>query len=214
MKTLKSVKYIFLLAVITTMNAQKKAHLDKGKPIEERISLNPVLHSFQLVVHKYNIEWELIDSFLKSMEMDLKEQTYCNDKYDEYILGSAQVVGLMCLRVFTNGNDEEYLKLKHLIEQYNNLSNWSLAFYVLAFILNGLAFTNNIILILIGLINLVLMYVFIYKSIQNLEEIEEITGRRNFTNIYIAILFGFPFLLFIYFFNKTELKEALKEYNS
>ena len=110
--------------------------------------------------------------------------------------------------------NKEYLKLKHLIEQYNNLSNWSLAFYVLAFILNGLAFTNNIILILIGLINLVLMYVFIYKSIQNLEEIEEITGRRNFTNIYIAILFGFPFLLFIYFFNKTELKEALKEYNS
>lgn len=110
--------------------------------------------------------------------------------------------------------NKEYLKLKHLVEQYNSLSNWSLVFYLLAFILNGLAFTNNIILILIGLINLVIMYIFIYKSIQNLEEIEEITGRKNFTNIYMAIIFGFPFLLFIYFFNKSQLKEALKEYNS
>jgi lipopolysaccharide export system permease protein len=110
--------------------------------------------------------------------------------------------------------NKEYLKLKHLVEQYNNLSNWSLAFYALALIFNGLAFTNNIILILIGIINLFLMYIFIYKSIQNLEEIEEITGRKIFTNIYVAILFGFPFLLFIYFFNKSHLKEALKEYNS
>jgi phytoene synthase len=80
--------------------------------IEQKISLNPVLNSFQQVVNKYSIEKELIDLFLKSMEMDLFESEYTPQKYDDYILGSAQVVGLMCLRVFTNGNNEEYEKLK------------------------------------------------------------------------------------------------------
>ncbi|HBH06871.1 MAG TPA: phytoene synthase [Flavobacteriales bacterium] len=76
--------------------------------IEQKISLNPILNAFQQVVHDYNIEWELIDKFLISMEMDLDDQVYSRDKYEDYIFGSAEAVGLMCLRVFAEGNTEQY----------------------------------------------------------------------------------------------------------
>jgi phytoene synthase len=82
------------------------------KSIERGISLNPILNSFQEVVNKYSIEKELIDTFLKSMEMDLDKKNYTEEGYKEYILGSAEVVGLMCLRVFTEGNKELYNSLK------------------------------------------------------------------------------------------------------
>lgn len=85
---------------------------DTYRAIEDRISLNPVLHSFQQVVHRYAIENELIDAFLRSMEMDLSNATYDSKGYDEYIYGSAEVVGLMCLRVFCEGDDEQYQQLK------------------------------------------------------------------------------------------------------
>lgn len=80
--------------------------------IEEGISLNPILQSFQETVRQYNIEWELVDAFLRSMEMDLAHSTYEQSKYDEYIYGSAEVVGLMCLRVFCEGDEAMYQKLK------------------------------------------------------------------------------------------------------
>lgn len=80
--------------------------------IERGISLNPILNSFQEVVRTYNIEHELIETFLKSMEMDLDKKNYTEEGYKQYILGSAEVVGLMCLRVFTEGNNEVYTKLK------------------------------------------------------------------------------------------------------
>lgn len=80
--------------------------------IERKISLNPVLNSFQEVVHKYNIESELIQAFLRSMEMDLEKKNYVEDEYKQYILGSAEVVGLMCLKVFTDNNHQLYNKLK------------------------------------------------------------------------------------------------------
>ena len=80
--------------------------------IEEKISLNPVLHAFQLVVNQYNIERELIDAFLHSMEMDLDKKSYSEGSYSEYIFGSAEVVGLMCLRVFTGGDEDQYQSLK------------------------------------------------------------------------------------------------------
>lgn len=87
--------------------------IDTYKAIDQRISLNPILNSFQEVVHTYNIELELIETFLKSMEMDLNpHQEYDQSKYEEYILGSAEVVGLMCLRIFTEGNEEKYQNLK------------------------------------------------------------------------------------------------------
>jgi phytoene synthase len=76
--------------------------------IEQKISLNPILNAFQQVVHDYNIEWEFIDKFLISMEMDLDDQVYSRDKYEDYIFGSAEAVGLMCLRVFAEGNTEQY----------------------------------------------------------------------------------------------------------
>ncbi len=77
------------------------------------ISLNPILNSFQQTVKKYNIEDDLIQSFLKSMKMDLVKSEYSNtQEYKEYIYGSADVVGLMCLKVFVNGNDKMYNELK------------------------------------------------------------------------------------------------------
>ena len=82
------------------------------KAIEQGISLNPVLNSFQLVVNKYQIDRELIDQFLYSMEMDLEETTHSAVSYDQYILGSAEVVGLMCLRVFTENDKMAYEQLK------------------------------------------------------------------------------------------------------
>ena len=85
---------------------------DTWKAIEEGISLNPVLQSFQQVVHRYGMDRELIEAFLYSMEMDLDKNVYDAAGYDEYIYGSAEVVGLMCLRVFTEGNDDRYQALK------------------------------------------------------------------------------------------------------
>lgn len=90
--------------------AQFKA--DTYTAIEAGISLNPVLHSFQEVVNEYKIEHELIEAFLHSMEMDLHFSIYNNNKYEEYIYGSAEVVGLMCLRVFCEGDTEMYERLK------------------------------------------------------------------------------------------------------
>ncbi len=80
--------------------------------IEEKISLNPILNNFQWVVNKYGIERELIDKFLDSMEMDLQDIRYDQDSFNEYIVGSAEVVGLMCLRVFCEGNSAKYDELK------------------------------------------------------------------------------------------------------
>lgn len=80
--------------------------------IERGISLNPVLNSFQEVVNTFKIDHELIAAFLKSMEMDLEKKEYNEEGYKEYILGSAEVVGLMCLRVFTEGNNTLYQELK------------------------------------------------------------------------------------------------------
>ena len=85
---------------------------DTYRAIDEKISLNPVLHAFQETVHKYNIERDLIEAFLKSMEMDLYFHSYDSSKYEEYIYGSAEVVGLMCLRVFCQGDDAMYQGLK------------------------------------------------------------------------------------------------------
>ncbi|NBP68776.1 MAG: phytoene/squalene synthase family protein [Cytophagia bacterium] len=80
--------------------------------IEEGISLNPILNSFQHTVNTYKIEKELTDTFLRSMEWDLSKTVYDEQGMKEYILGSAEVVGLMCLRVFCKGNETLYQQLK------------------------------------------------------------------------------------------------------
>jgi len=80
--------------------------------IERGISLNPILNSFQMVVNTYQIDMKLIDTFLKSMEMDLEKKEYDLEGYKEYILGSAEVVGLMCLKVFVRGDQKKYDELK------------------------------------------------------------------------------------------------------
>jgi len=85
---------------------------DTDEAIEQKISLNPVLNSFQKVVHDYQMDRSLIETFLKSMEMDLTPIEYNTENYEKYILGSAEVVGLMCLAVFTRGNKEQYEHLK------------------------------------------------------------------------------------------------------
>ena len=80
---------------------------------EQKISLNPILHSFQQTVHKYNIPDEMVQAFLKSMKADLYKTTYnTKEEYDEYIFGSADVVGLMCLKVFVNGDEKLYVELR------------------------------------------------------------------------------------------------------
>ena len=80
--------------------------------IERKISLNPILNAFQATVNKYAIDPTLIQQFFHSMEMDLTDVEYSQEKYEEYILGSAEVVGLMCLKIFVYGDEKEYQKLK------------------------------------------------------------------------------------------------------
>lgn len=81
--------------------------------LENGISMNPVLHSFAITVKKYNIPTHLVDSFLKSMKTDLNKQIYrSTTELNEYIYGSADVVGLMCLMVFVNGNEQLYAELQ------------------------------------------------------------------------------------------------------
>ncbi|MFN3952712.1 MAG: phytoene/squalene synthase family protein [Thermaurantimonas sp.] len=91
----------------------KKFKEDTYRAIYEGISLNPILHSFQKIVNQYKIDLDLIETFLQSMEMDLIKQTYSQKQYEKYILGSAEVVGLMCLKIFVEGNDQTYEELKH-----------------------------------------------------------------------------------------------------
>jgi phytoene synthase len=80
--------------------------------IDRRISLNPILNSFQQTANEYNIDHDLIDAFFSSMEMDLEQRNYDTKKFNEYVYGSAEVVGLMCLYVFCEGKKELYEKLK------------------------------------------------------------------------------------------------------
>ena len=85
---------------------------DTHLALDEKISLNPILNSFQQVVNTFEIDRELIETFLRSMEMDLYKNDYDEAGYKEYILGSAEVVGLMCLKVFVDGSEERYQLLK------------------------------------------------------------------------------------------------------
>lgn len=104
--------------IVDTFHDYDKRHLldkfraDTYEALNHKISLNPILNSFQWVVNKYNIPVALIDTFLNSMEMDLDDREYTIEEYEKYILGSAEVVGLMCLKVFVFGNDAEYERLK------------------------------------------------------------------------------------------------------
>lgn len=104
--------------IVDTFHDFNKAQLlerfkaETYQAISEGISLNPILNSFQATANKYRFEHELIDQFLKSMEMDLSLTHYDQKGIDEYILGSAEVVGLMCLRVFCKGDETMYQRLK------------------------------------------------------------------------------------------------------
>jgi phytoene/squalene synthetase len=104
--------------IVDTFHEHDKAILleefkkDTYLAIERRISLNPILHSFQLTANQYNISHDLIDAFLYSMELDLSERKYDRNGYEQYIYGSAEVVGLMCLYVFCDGDTTLYEQLK------------------------------------------------------------------------------------------------------
>lgn len=104
--------------IVDTFHTHDKATLIKDfrkqtfEAIERGISLNPILHSFQLTVNQYKIDHELIHAFFNSMEMDLQKTQYNYEGYNEYIYGSAEVVGLMCLYVFLGGDAVQYEKLK------------------------------------------------------------------------------------------------------
>ena len=104
--------------IVDTFHQFNKAELliefkkDTYLAIERGISLNPILHSFQLTVNKFRISHDLIESFFVSMEMDLDKTSYNSQGYKEYIYGSAEVVGLMCLYVFCEGDQSKYDELK------------------------------------------------------------------------------------------------------
>lgn len=104
--------------IVDTFHEHDKARLikdfrnDTFKAIEQKISLNPYLHSFQLIVDEYGIDKGLINAFLDSMEMDLDKTSHSHESYDAYIFGSAEVVGLMCLRVFCRDDEALYQQLQ------------------------------------------------------------------------------------------------------
>ena len=105
--------------IVDTFHSYNKKELfsrfvdDLNYSLIEGISLNPILNSFQKTVNKYNIDKSLIDAFLKSMEQDLDKKKYKSLKeYKDYIYGSADVVGLMCLKVFVGGNNDDFNRLK------------------------------------------------------------------------------------------------------
>jgi phytoene synthase len=104
--------------IVDTFHDYNKAELlqqfkkETFEAIDRGISLNPILHSFQLTVNQYNIDRALIQSFFSSMEMDLHRQWYDAAGYDEYIYGSAEVVGLMCLYIFCEGDGRQFARLK------------------------------------------------------------------------------------------------------
>ena len=104
--------------IVDTFHEFNKAELliefkkDTYLAIERGISLNPILHSFQLTVNKFGISHELIEAFFVSMEMDLDKTSYNSQGYKQYIYGSAEVVGLMCLYVFCEGDQSRYDELR------------------------------------------------------------------------------------------------------
>lgn len=104
--------------IVDTFHDYPKAEMLKEfkeetyKALDRKISVNPILHAFQMVVNKYSIDRVLIDKFLLSMEQDLNDIEYSSKIYKDYIVGSAEVVGLMCLKVFVNGDNDLYFKLE------------------------------------------------------------------------------------------------------
>jgi phytoene synthase len=105
--------------IVDTFHAYNKEMLfnhfadDLELALEQKISLNPILNSFQETYHRFNIDKHLVDAFMKSMRTDLYKNTYLtDDEYRQYIYGSADVVGLMCLKVFVKGDSEKYESLK------------------------------------------------------------------------------------------------------
>lgn len=104
--------------IVDTFHAQDKPRLlaefkaETYRSIAQGLSLNPVLHSFQAVVNQYGIRPLYIEQFFQSMEMDLADQRYDRHLYETYIVGSAEVVGLMCLQVFCNGNEDLFARLQ------------------------------------------------------------------------------------------------------
>ncbi|MEX1202940.1 MAG: phytoene/squalene synthase family protein [Ferruginibacter sp.] len=104
--------------IVDTFHEYEKENLlarfkaETYRAIDEKISLNPILQSFQLTVNEFNIDHALIESFFVSMEMDLDKTKYDHVGYEEYIYGSAEVVGLMCLYVFCEGDQKSYIQLK------------------------------------------------------------------------------------------------------
>ena len=104
--------------IVDTLHEYNKSELlsefekETYTAIQRGVSLNPILNSFQKVVNTYKIDHWLIETFLKSMAMDLDKIKYDKDGYKQYIVGSAEVVGLMCLKVFVRGNEKKYEELK------------------------------------------------------------------------------------------------------
>ena len=109
--------------------------------------------------------------------------------------------------------NNDYLKLTHYVSIYKKQSKIALLLFIFSFIFSLVSNSMNIVILTLGLLNSILMYVYIYKSGHTLSEISKLTNRHGFVNIYLAILLGFPFFILTYFYNKKELKETLVEFN-
>lgn len=104
--------------IVDTLHEYDKSKLIHGfenqynEAVNDGISMNPIINSFQLTVKRYNINQELVSAFFRSMKSDLEKTSFNVDEIKDYIYGSADVIGLMCLKIFVNGNDFEYERLK------------------------------------------------------------------------------------------------------
>jgi len=101
----------------------QRLRIETYQALEEGISLNPLLNAFQSTVNEYGIETTQVDTFLRSMEMDLERTVYDQKGYEQYILGSAEVVGLMCLRIFCEGDHTLYEQLKLIFRDWTYRSS-------------------------------------------------------------------------------------------
>lgn len=105
--------------IVDTFHNQDKQQLiedfekETFKAVDQQLSTNPIIHAYQLTANQFNIDNDLLRAFFKSMKMDLYKIDYDSDLYEEYIFGSAEVVGLMCLKVFTEGDEKLYQELKY-----------------------------------------------------------------------------------------------------
>jgi lipopolysaccharide export system permease protein len=188
-----------------------KNKFDKKTFIKEIVSLdniNTTDNDFKLLETKD-------DAFLKNVVKNAEQFNYT----ESYRIKALKVleqrnINQEELKRTNNLYNEDYMSLKYYLEQYKLNSVNALRFYVIAFVLSIAAvITKNLYVSLVSIISLIFLYISIYSSAKNLAEISKIQPKNSFINTAIAVLFGFPFYIIIYFYNKSKIKEVLTTFN-